>query len=122
MKSTLDIDVSMPFCYRANIAEPIYPLDENSWPKADKDCLPGQPGQSNDMGITLPEIPESVPGEPQIGQDKIIDQGDDHIILEYEIEFPKPLKIDEKPTLPGSGSSGTLPELPAVALIDPTQY
>ena len=64
VKSTLDIDVSMPFLYRANIAEPEYPLEENSWPKADKDCLPGQPGQSNDMGITLPEIPESVPGEP----------------------------------------------------------
>ena len=64
VKSTLDIDVAMPFLYQANIAEPEYPFDENSWPKADKDCLPGQPGQSNDMGISLPEIPESVPGEP----------------------------------------------------------
>ena len=52
----------IPFLYQANIDEPKYQFDESSWPKANKDCLPWEP--YNDMGISLPEITESVPGEP----------------------------------------------------------
>ena len=55
-----------------------------------------------------------------IGQDKIIDQGDYYSILKHEIEFPKSLKNDERPTLPVSGS-GQLPEPPEIANIDPTR-
>ena len=62
-----DIDIDMPFLFRANIEKPDYPFDENSWPKADHDCIPQQPGHSNEMGFELPPMPDGVPGEPQIG-------------------------------------------------------
>ena len=91
----------MPKCYGAVNEEPMFALEENSWPEADKDFMPDEPGKDNEMGIVMPAMLENVPGEPQIGQDKIIDQGDDHIILEYEIEFPR-VFIDDRPGLPGS--------------------
>ena len=62
-----DIDIDMPFLYRTNIEKPDYPFDENSWPKPDHDCIPLQPGHSNEMGFELPPMPDGVPGEPQIG-------------------------------------------------------
>ena len=59
-----DIDISMPFLYGTNIEEPDCPLDENSWPKADKDCIPNLPGASNELGIGLPPLPDPLPCEP----------------------------------------------------------
>ena len=52
-----------------------------------------------------------VTGEPRIGQDKIITKDEDHIILEYEIEFPKVCK-DPEPYLPGDSLCEPLPPLP----------
>jgi len=59
-----------------------------------------------------------VPGEPRIGQDKIITKDEDHIILEYEIEFPKVCK-DSEPYLPGDSLCEPLPPLPDFDMADP---
>lgn len=85
------IDIEIPKCYGKAIIEPEFAFDENSWPLQEEDFMPAQPGKDNELiPSTFPPMPDNVPCEPQIGQDKIIDQGDDHIILEYEIEFPRP--------------------------------
>ena len=86
-----------------------------------EDVLPDIPGHAprsptppltppgNRLDIELPALPECHPGDPNIGQECVLVEKEERMVLEYEIEFPKPLKIDEKPTLPGSGSSGELP-------------
>ena len=63
-KDLPDIDIEIPNCYGTNIAEPEHTLDENSWPLPDKDYMPDQPGQNNELGIEMPRILENLPGEP----------------------------------------------------------
>jgi hypothetical protein len=70
------------------------------------------------LTIELPKLPEQVPGEPSIGQDKIITKDEDHIILEYEIEFPKTCK-DFQPHIPGDSVCDPLPSLPVFDMVVP---
>jgi hypothetical protein len=65
---------------------------DDIWPSELKDFIADRPGADNELTTSIPALPEYAPGEPRIGQDKIIVEDDDHIMLEYEIEFPRPFK------------------------------
>lgn len=96
-------------------------FDENSLPETDcLDMFPDRPGAELEMGFPMPQILDIVPGEPR-PQDQIIDQGDDHIRLEVEIEFPKiiPSATEYKPGMPGTEKANPLPELPTFDVPDP---
>ena len=116
-----DFDLILPKCPNFGFPTEIG-FDENSLPEGDcLDFTPDQPGKENEMGFEMPTILEMVPGEPNTGQDQIIDQGDDHIRLEVEIEYPKiiPSATEQKPGMPGTEKANPLPELPDFDVPDP---
>ena len=101
-KRPLDVDIAVPV---------LAVIPDDVWPEDSVEYMPDQPGKDNVLNIEMPPLLETVPGEPRIGKERIITQDEDTILLEYEIEFPKPAD-DEKPFLPGSNTCEPPPRVP----------
>ena len=115
MEEKPDLEIETPEIY-AGIACPDLPkIDENLLLQEMNDELPTRIGADNDLGMEMPVPPDVHPDQPNIGQDCVVVQKDEQIVLEYEIEFPKGLtkKGDVLPILPGGICDIDMPEPPA---------
>ena len=108
----IEFDLELVKFIEVNEEEPVVKLEEEQFmPYEDNEwsTLPYRPGQENECGLELPQLPEMVPGEPKLNNEQVVSKEDDEIALEsVEMIQVEPVS-DQKPNLPGTDAP---PELP----------